>query len=237
MLVHIAVSNGFDNRSIAWALDHPGCFAYGPDGSTSVVNMGRAIPDYITWLEKHTSEPWFHPSEIDIRLGEIWEDYTVDADYNRAPGGKWVLAFFQSEWKPLTQEEAGHGLLLYRWARSDLMDIISGLSPSELDAPPIPGEEKTLRGILAHIAIINWWLLDRLNLTDLTRDRLPKDVFERLDLLSASTQQILPQLAGMEKVIGREGEFWSPRKLLRRLVWHERDHTGHILKILTGASA
>ena len=28
-----------------------------------------------------------------------------------------------------------------------------------------------------------------------------------------------------------EGEFWSPRKLLRRAVWHERDHTVHIRKL------
>lgn len=29
---------------------------------------------------------------------------------------------------------------------------------------------------------------------------------------------------------GVEGEFWSPRKLLRRAVWHARDHTAHIRK-------
>jgi len=29
-----------------------------------------------------------------------------------------------------------------------------------------------------------------------------------------------------------EGEIWSPRKALRRAVWHERDHTEHIRKIL-----
>jgi hypothetical protein len=28
-----------------------------------------------------------------------------------------------------------------------------------------------------------------------------------------------------------KGELWSPRKLLRRAIWHERDHTEHILKI------
>jgi hypothetical protein len=26
-------------------------------------------------------------------------------------------------------------------------------------------------------------------------------------------------------------EFWSPRKLLRRAVWHERDHTTHIRRL------
>ena len=236
MIIPIGLDNGFDHRSTAWDLDHPGCFAYGPDGSSAVVAMGRAIPDYITWLESHTPEPWFHPDAIDIRLETVWEDYTIDDNYNRASSGKWVLAFFQNEWKPLTPEEAEHGLLLYRWARADLLDTVSGLTSTELDAPPRPGEAKTLRGILAHVAIINWWLLDRLDLSELRRDQLPKDIFERLEVLSTCTQQAIPHLAGVDKVIGREGEFWSPRKLLRRLVWHERDHTGHILKILTGAA-
>lgn len=31
---------------------------------------------------------------------------------------------------------------------------------------------------------------------------------------------------------GENGEFWSPRKLLRRAIWHERDHTNHILQLL-----
>jgi hypothetical protein len=36
----------------------------------------------------------------------------------------------------------------------------------------------------------------------------------------------------MNKVVGVEGEMWSPRKVLRRAVWHERDHTEHIRKLL-----
>ena len=29
-----------------------------------------------------------------------------------------------------------------------------------------------------------------------------------------------------------DGEIWSPRKLLRRALWHELDHIGHIYKLL-----
>lgn len=233
MIVRVGVENGYENRSTAWALEHPGCYAYGPDGTSAVVAMGRAIPDYITWLEKHNSQPWFHPADVEIRLEEIWEDYTIDEDYNRVGSDKWVLAFFQNDWKPLGEVETEQGLQLYRWARADLMEIVSGLSAEELDAPR-PGEEKTLRGILAHVAVINWWLLDKLSLAGLRRDQLPKDVFERLEVVSTCTQQAIPQMLGLEKVIGREGELWSPRKLLRRVIWHERDHTGHIIKILVG---
>jgi len=36
----------------------------------------------------------------------------------------------------------------------------------------------------------------------------------------------------VNQVVGLDGEFWSPRKLLRRTVWHERDHVDHIRKLI-----
>jgi hypothetical protein len=32
-------------------------------------------------------------------------------------------------------------------------------------------------------------------------------------------------------VVGVGGEFWSPRKLLRRVAWHELDHLQHIQRL------
>jgi hypothetical protein len=37
----------------------------------------------------------------------------------------------------------------------------------------------------------------------------------------------------MDRVVGKEGELWSPRKVVRRMLWHERDHIEHIQKLLT----
>ncbi|HIC89834.1 MAG TPA: hypothetical protein EYP04_10595 [Anaerolineae bacterium] len=31
----------------------------------------------------------------------------------------------------------------------------------------------------------------------------------------------------------RRGETWTLRKVLRRMAWHDRDHTAHILQILS----
>ncbi len=33
------------------------------------------------------------------------------------------------------------------------------------------------------------------------------------------------------RVVEKQGEFWSPRKLLRRAIWHELDHVGHIANL------
>jgi hypothetical protein len=43
---------------------------------------------------------------------------------------------------------------------------------------------------------------------------------------------MLPTLEGMKQVFGVDGEFWSPRKVLRRALWHEKDHVEHICKLI-----
>jgi hypothetical protein len=63
-------------------------------------------------------------------------------------------------------------------------------------------------------------------------DQLPSEPGERLDMVRTQMVEILPSLAESKLVVGIEGEFWSPRKLLRRAVWHERDHTFHIRNLL-----
>ena len=45
-------------------------------------------------------------------------------------------------------------------------------------------------------------------------------------------QEILSGLIGATLVVGKEGELWSPRKMLRRALWHERDYAQHIRKLV-----
>jgi hypothetical protein len=41
-----------------------------------------------------------------------------------------------------------------------------------------------------------------------------------------------PAKIGSKQAARVYGEFWSPRKMLRRAVWHERDHTFHTNKLI-----
>ena len=46
----MGVENNIEGRSLAWALEHPGCFAYGPDGEAAL----EALP--AAWHElNHTT--------------------------------------------------------------------------------------------------------------------------------------------------------------------------------------
>jgi hypothetical protein len=64
------------------------------------------------------------------------------------------------------------------------------------------------------------------------REDVPDEPFERMEKVHALLLATLPGLVGSRQVVGVDGEFWSPRKLLRRSIWHERDHTFHIRSLL-----
>ena len=65
----------------------------------------------------------------------------------------------------------------------------------------------------------------------MARSDLPENEMDRLSVTRKRVFEVLKTLAGDKTVIGIMGEFWSPRKLLRRLLWHELDHIQHIQKL------
>ncbi len=235
-MFQIGLENNTEGRSQAWVLGHPGCFAYGGDGSGALEAVPQAIRDYRQWIAVHTSESWLSGTDIErserseYRLVETWECYSISSDFEIVQDGYEVNAWFRHDWIPLTEEDIRRGLRLLSWSREDLMKIVSNLSTEILERT-YPKERWNISGILKHIAGAEWWYLDRLGLA-FPRSDVPEDPFERLHNVRTSLVELLPGLAASRQVIGISGEFWSPRKLLRRAVWHELDHIIHIHKLL-----
>ena len=231
MQVQIGIENNNEGKSVAWSLEHFGCYALGPDGQSAIVAMAKAIPEYIAWMEQHTDNPWFNPVEIDIRLVDVYDDYYIDNQYNPVrAGGKLIKAFFKTDWKPLTQMDVEHILQIISWNRQELVEVISGLDDSILDKTLEEGEWP-IRRILAHLGRSEWWLVDRLDRAH-PEDQLSRDAYERLLVERGNLVTILPDLIDLNQVVGKDGEIWSPRKVLRRVCWHERDHIQHIKRLL-----
>jgi hypothetical protein len=143
-----------------------------------------------------------------------------------------VESFFLNDWKPLIPHEIERALKLLAWSRADLLDLVKELSAEKL-AETYPNERWPIYGILEHIGGAEWWYQERIGyqFPEHAED-LPSNPFERLTVVRNHFTSLLPKLVGMNKVIGTEGEIWSPRKVLRRALWHERDHTEHIRKLL-----
>ena len=233
MIFRIGIENNNDDRTIAWALDHPGCFAYGQDSEQAQRNFPQAAREYVAWIARH-EEPWLD-DEVQVVVEETFEVYFIDASFERVERGKdtfMVESFFLNDWKPLVPHELERALKLLAWSRADLLDLVKGLSPAKL-AEIYPDERWPIDGILRHIGGAEWWYQDRLGYAlreDEEED--PEDPFKRMTVVREHFTSLLPKLDGVNKVVGIAGELWSPRKMLRRAVWHERDHTEHIRKLL-----
>jgi len=231
MIFRVGIENNNEGRSIAWALEHPGCFAYGKDANAASANLEVAIQAYATWILKHEPRTWLNFEEAEIHVEETWEVYLINDDFDQVKkDGYSVESFFRYDWKPLTAIEIQRTLKMLAWSRADLLKTVKGLSDEKLNQTYL-GERWNINGILKHVGGAECWYLDRLGLA-LPREQIPDEPFARLKVSRARLNEILPTLEGSKQVVGVDGEFWSPRKLLRRALWHERDHTVHIQKLI-----
>jgi hypothetical protein len=231
MRIRVGLELDNEGRALAWDLDHPGCFAYGAEGPDAVIALPRELVWYEQWIERHHGASWLAGGDFDFRVVETWQVYTMNDQYELEEGAYAVNAWFRDDWKPLGEAEIERGLLLLGWSREDLLQTTAGLSDEQLDRQHA-GERWSIRGILKHVANAEWWYLDRLGLVRDGREELPKEASARLIWVREKLAAALPLLAGKELVLGKEGEFWSPRKLLRRALWHEINHQRHILQII-----
>jgi hypothetical protein len=235
MIFRIGIENNNDGRSIAWALEHPGCFAYGENSEEAQKNFPQAAQEYAAWIARH-GESWLeNENEVEVIVEEIFDAYFITPIFERAERSEetyMVESFFVRDWKPLKPHEIERALQLLAWSRADLLDVVKDLSAENL-AQTYPNEHWPINGILKHIGGAEWWYQERIGYpfpedeTD-----VPDDPFECLQVVREHFNFLLPGLEGINKVVGLDGEIWSPRKVLRRALWHERDHTEHIRKLL-----
>ncbi len=233
MNIRVGLENNIEGRTLAWVFDHPGCFAVAENSDAVLEALPDAIHTYASWIAAHEQNSWVEPNDIRINVEETWQVYTIDEDFELAPENKEnydVNAWFRHDWKPLTRQDIDRGLKLLTWSRQDFLHLIQDLEPKVLDFQPT-GERWSIKGIIRHVGVAEWWYQDRLNPT-IPYEALPKDPFEVIFKARESLQAMLPGLENKSLVTGASGEFWSPRKLLRRALWHERDHTHHIQKLL-----
>ena len=231
MRIEIGLENGYENKSIAWALDYPGCFAYGDDGTAAIMAFPRAFIGYKERVQSKTGTEWIDFEDFDIHLAETFDSYKVDSSILPSSGGKYVSAFWQVDWKPLSQIEIERGLQILQWSRADLVDLTCNLSDERLDRE-VPDEKWGIRGILNHLSGSELWLLERINAGNSESSTLPEDTFRHLNATRIIFENAIRTLENDPRVVGRNGSIWSPRKILRRAAWHEVDHINHIFRLL-----
>ncbi len=207
-----------ENQWIAHATGLLGCYAERETRAAALAAAPGAIAAYRAWLRAHGEDVPDEP--IETQVEETIREWWVDADNS-------VSAFFAADRAPLTGHEIADALLLLDWNRADLLDSIAGLRPEDLAREIEDGW--SINTILLHVGRGEWWYMDRLDLAFPKEDR-PNEPLACLDKVRSYFKTVLLTVVNDDRLTEAEYEIWSPRKMLRRALWHERDHLEHIQK-------
>jgi predicted RNase H-like HicB family nuclease len=214
---YLVCAEEMERRWIAHAPDLPGCFTSHKERETAIAAVPAAVEEYVAWCGAHgLSVSGLSGPMIVDEVIRAW-DFDDEVEVN---------AFFASDRPPLLNDEIPEIEWLLRATRQDLLTAAQGLDAEDLGRE-ISGERWPIAGILGHVANAEWWYLDRLGLA-FPRGEIPGDPFERLERVRGHFLGSLPALVQRIAVVVMGGETWSARKVLRRTLWHERDHTHHI---------
>lgn len=221
-LIQIGLERNVEGRTLAWALDYPGVFAYGADDAESILRMPREMLRFESWLNLRVDEPWVHLEGLDMHIDETFDSIQILVD----GGIHGVHAFFRSDLVPLTVKDVEQALLIFNGQREELLAGMETLPP-DLLKQQFNGQRWTIEGILEHIARVEQWYFSRLGLEYPLSSNV-SDPLKMLEESATATNQLLPELVGFDSVLEHRQEKWSARKVVRRLLWHQRDHIDHI---------
>lgn len=215
---------------IVWMLDLPACFSSARTEKGALERAPDRIAQYYSWITDHDPSMSVPDRPLEIDVVETFHSFPCpeDSDYL-------VNAFFEDDRRPLTVWDVDVALRLFNWTRQDLHSVLGSARPDQLLATIDNEVHKLILGIVGHIAHAENWYFNHLDL-GLEPSELPEDLLERLEAVRENTRSQLVELIGVDTIEENCGEHWSPRKVIRRALWHERDHTQHITKRLSALS-
>jgi len=219
-MAYIVCAEEMDGRWIAHVPDLPGCFSVHKDRDVAIKGVPASIESYTLWCQRHGLR--ISGLAGPMMVSEVIRAWLYEDEYE-------VNAFFASDRPPVISEELDEFRRLLEMTGQDLLAAIDGLAAEHL-TKEFSGERWPILGILRHVANADLWYLDRLGLA-LPQSELPEEVLPRLQVVRLHLVASLPALSSRTGVVALSGELWSARKVLRRTLWHERDHTDHILKL------
>lgn len=211
-----------ETRWIAYGDSFFGLFASDEDRDEAVAKVPGALRVYMEWCSAHCMPVVQAPDPREpVEINEIVQEWVYPAN------GEAINAFFASDVPPLSAEEVDFIDCLLEWTRSDLLDAFVDL-PQEALTQQVEGDW-SIAGIVYHTVRADWAYLKALGLAP-GWSEAPKEkgLVALINWTQSLWQTALPGLVDSARVEVVEGELWSPRKMVRRGIWHRKDHTGHV---------
>jgi predicted RNase H-like HicB family nuclease len=207
--ISVGLEEGADGQVMAHGLTLPGCTAAGPTAEAAVATFERAVGEWMRFLA-FAREP-VPPEDAELELA-VDEWLRTDA----AVGAGETTALFAADLAPLRDDEIERALRRLGSLRSLLLARVRRRPDAELDTLTAGGQ--TVRRVLEELARAQWWTLSRLGATPMagTEER----TLSRLDTAMALVVQTLTTLPADRRGsrLELEGEEWTPRKVVRRLL-------------------
>ncbi|MET0399565.1 MAG: hypothetical protein ABW277_22435 [Longimicrobiaceae bacterium] len=206
------LEEGGDGAFLAHALSLPGCVAPGPTAEAAAGALEGEVLEWLRFLAA-AGEP-VPPADAELEIA-VDEWLRTDA---RAGAGE-STACFAHDLRPLDDADVDRELRWLGGLRGELLARVRRLPADQADRP-LPGGG-TVRRALEELARAQWWTLSRLGASPL--GELPDRTLGRLDTAMALTvdhfSHMPPERRGL--LLEIDGEEWTPRKVLRRLLWTE----------------
>jgi predicted RNase H-like HicB family nuclease len=209
----VAVEDIEPRHWVAWVADLPGCFATGRSEGEAIGRVAGAVTHYARWRQRH-GDPIGLVEPLAFQVDERFHSYLSSPDYR-------VNACFRVDRPPLTESEAIEAYRLLLHAREDLLAVLETVNT----------DDEKVREVVRHVAQAERWYFANLGLEQAAPD---DDALFALDGVRRQSLRWLRQLVGNRSIRVVRQEGWTARKVLRRTLWHERDHTQH-LRELSGA--
>jgi predicted RNase H-like HicB family nuclease len=208
----IGLEQGADGGFMAHALDLPGCAAVGATAEAAAEAFGGALQQWLRFLA-FTREP-VAGADQELELGV---DEWLESDARVLQGES--SALFAADVAALDDATARLGMRRLGDLRGLLLSALRGRPDSALDRQAPSGMR--VREVLEELARAQWWTLSRLGASPMAE--VPEKTLARLDTAMALVVQQLTELPADRRAARLEldGEEWTPRKVLRRLLWLE----------------
>jgi predicted RNase H-like HicB family nuclease/uncharacterized damage-inducible protein DinB len=213
-----------------WVLsvfDLIGCYSSGRTEEEAVAQAGNRVRQYFEWLGKKDGNPAPFEESIQVIIAERVETFPWPKD-PALP----VHAFFEDDARPLRPWDLDIAGRLLEWSRQDFLRLAGALLPDSLSQMENVPNWNTLDGLMGHIWETENAILNRMGGMVDAAD-MPGDPIGRLQAVREKFQEKLPEWAEADLQVEDFGETWSPRKALRRVLWHERDHIRQLEGLIT----
>jgi uncharacterized damage-inducible protein DinB len=217
---------GGDGWCTAWVPELPGCFVNEPSEKAALRTLPKAILAYLRWLRRHGQRVG-PPGAVAVRVVER---------HPRAEPMRWgnyeVLHAFER--RPVTRTELTRLLRWMRLMRTDTMQLLDLLPPDGLNWSR-PGQKHTVGEHLSHMAHAEQWYLERVALGGPPDPAASTaDPVEHLATVRSSVVARLSRMTREERariVQADNKRWWSTRKMLGRMLYHERYHIRSMARI------